>query len=79
MTRDEVYKKLNEIFRDLFDDGTIVLTDKTTADDIKGWDSLRHITLISAVEDEFGIELEMKDIVGLKNVGELVDVIIREM
>ncbi|MGI5936174.1 MAG: acyl carrier protein [Oscillospiraceae bacterium] len=79
MTREEVYERLNGIFRELFDDETIVLDDKTTAGDIEGWDSLRHITLISVIEDEFGIEFEMKDIVGLKNVGELVDVIIREL
>jgi acyl carrier protein len=60
-------------------DETISLGEETTADDIEGWDSLRHITLISAIEDEFDVEFEMKDIVGLKNVGELVDVITREL
>ncbi len=38
-----------------------------------GWDSLMHITLIGVIEDEFGIKFPMKDIVGMKNVGQLID------
>jgi acyl carrier protein len=79
MTREEVFAKLNEIFRDVFNDDSIVVGDATTAKDIQGWDSLRHITLLSAIEDEFGFKFKMKDVVGLHNVGEMVDVIMEEV
>jgi acyl carrier protein len=79
MTREEVFAKLNEIFRDVFNDDSIVVGDVTTAKDIQGWDSLRHITLLSAIEDEFGFKFKMKDVVGLHNVGEMVDVIMEEV
>ena len=49
---------------------------EATAADVPGWDSLNHITLIGAVEDEFDVKFPMKDVVGMKNVGELVDKII---
>ena len=75
MTRDEIYERLNVIFREVFDDDDIELCDETTADDIIGWDSLVHITLIDAIEDEFDIHFDMKTVVKLKNVGEMVDVI----
>ena len=75
MNREEIYAKLNEVFRDIFDDEKIVVSDSTVATDIDGWDSLMHITLIGAVEDEFDIKFSMKDIVGMKNVGQMVDVI----
>lgn len=79
MGRQEIFEKLNEIFRDVFDDDTIVVTDETTSNDIEDWDSLTHITLISEVEDEFDMKFAMKDVVGMKNVGEMVDIILEEM
>ena len=54
----------------------VALADETTAADVPGWDSLNHITLIGTVEDEFDVKFPMKDVVGMKNVGELVDKII---
>ena len=76
MTREEVYSKLNKVFREVFDNDTITVTDTTTAPDVKGWDSLMHITLISEVEDAFDIHFEMKDVTRMKNVGEMVDKIL---
>ena len=77
MTREEIFEGLNEVFSDVFDED-IVVNENTTADDIEDWDSLMHITLISAVEDEFDMKFDMKDIVNLKNVGDMVDIIERE-
>lgn len=76
MSREEIYEKLNECFRDVFDDETITVADSTTADDIDEWDSLEHINLIVAVEDMFGIKFNMGEVNKFKNVGEMVDIII---
>lgn len=78
MQRSEILKKLNEIFQDVFDDDSIEVTEETTSSDIEDWDSLTHITLISEVEDEFDVKFSMKEVVGMKNVGEMVDIIERE-
>ena len=75
MTREEVFAKLNEVFRDVFDDEDIVVTDETTAADIEDWDSLEHINLMVEVEYAFGIKFNMGEINKMKNVGELVDII----
>lgn len=77
MNRASVFAKLNDVFRDVFDDDDITVVDSTTANDIEDWDSLMHINLVSAVEDEFDVEFEMKDILELDNVGDFVDLIIR--
>lgn len=74
MTRQEIFEKLNEVFSDVFDED-ITVTDATTSADIEDWDSLTHITLISEVEDTFGIKFSMKDVLGMKNVGEMADII----
>ena len=79
MTREEIYGKLNEVFQDVFDDEDITVNDATVASDVDGWDSLMHITLIDAVEEEFDISFDMKTIVKLKNVGEMVDVILENI
>ena len=78
MDRNEIFERLNDVFRDVFDDDTITVTDSTTAADIDGWDSLMHITLISAVEDEFDIKFDMKSVVAMKNVGDMADIIEQE-
>lgn len=79
MTREEVYKTLNEIFRDVFEDEDITVNDDTTAADIDDWDSLEHINLVNAIEQEFGIKFNMGEIVEMKNVGEMVDMIISKL
>ena len=76
MTREEAFEKLNAVFRDVFDDESITVNDSTTADDIEDWDSLSHINLVESVEDEFEVKLSMKDVVKMKNVGEMVDKIL---
>lgn len=79
MSREEIYERLNEVFRDVFGDDDITVNDTTTANDIEGWDSLRHITLLASVEDEFDIEFSMGQTVKMKNVGEMVDFIEEEV
>ena len=73
MIRNEIVEKITEIFRNVFDDKSIVLADSATADDIEDWDSLSHITLISEIEAAFDCKFSMKDLLGMKNVGEMID------
>ena len=79
MTREEAYAKLNEVFRDVFDDETIEVNDATTANDIEDWDSLEHINLVVAVEKCFGIKFNMGEVAKLKNVGEMTDLILSKI
>lgn len=79
MTREEVYISLNEVFRDVFDDDSIIVNDATTADDIEDWDSLEHINLVVAVEKKFSIKFNMGEVNSFKNVGEMVDIILKRV
>lgn len=76
MEREEVFKRLTNVFRDVFDDEEIVLTEETTANDIEDWDSFEHINLVVAVEEEFSFKIPMGKVVNMKNVGEMVDIIL---
>lgn len=75
MNKNEIVKRLTEVFRDIFGDDTITITEKTTANDIDDWDSIEHINLISAVENEFSMRFKMREVSGMKNVGEMIDII----
>ena len=72
---DNIYKRLTQVFRDYFDDDSIEIDEDTTADDIDDWDSLSHITLMSAIEDEFGVKFTMGEVSGMENVGEMAEII----
>jgi acyl carrier protein len=70
-----VRDRLQGIFRDVFDDNSIVLFDAMTADDIADWDSLTHISLVVASEKEFKTRFVLKEVKALKNVGEFIAMI----
>jgi acyl carrier protein len=75
MNEKQIIQRLNYVFQDVFDDDSIRVDRNTTADDIEDWDSLEHISLISAVENEFRMRFKMHEVSTMKNVGEMIDII----
>ena len=75
MMEEKIYEKLNEIFRDIFDDEEIVVTPETNSDTIEDWDSLEHINLVVAIEKTFSMKFSMDEVTGMKDVGEMVEII----
>ena len=71
MEASEIYSKFTTIFRELFDDETLVASPALTAKDVPGWDSLRNIRLMLTVEKAYGIRLTASEIGKLQNVGDL--------
>ena len=76
MSKEEIYKALDEVFEEVFDDDSIHVTPETTANDIEDWDSLEHINLVVAIENRFGMKFKMNEVTSMKNVGEMVDIIV---
>jgi acyl carrier protein len=76
LSRTQIFERTNAVFRDLFDDEAITVSDETTAADIEDWDSLNHINLVLAIETEFGMKFTMGEVTGMKNVGEMVDILL---
>ena len=70
---EEVLNKVEDIFRDILDEESLILTRDTTANDVDGWDSLTHIQLIVAIEKQFKVKFSSKEILSWKNVGEMID------
>jgi acyl carrier protein len=68
-------EKLQEIFRKVFEDSEIEIHDEMTANDVNNWTSLTHLIMIENVEQTFKIKLTLKELIKLKKVGDLVDLI----
>src|SRR5690349_17137006 len=67
--------RLNEVFRDVFDDDDLSIDRGTTAEDVEGWDSMMHVTLLIGVEKAFGVKFTSSEVARLKSVGDLADLI----
>jgi acyl carrier protein len=76
LTREMIFERTNRVFRDVFDDPSIKVGENTKAADIEDWDSLMHINLVLAIEEEFGMKFSMGEVTGMKNVGEMADILL---
>lgn len=75
---EDIRLQLEHVFRDVFDNDSISIHEKTTANDVEGWDSLNHAVLIFSVEKKFGIKFTAKEVHSLKNAGDLIELISRK-
>jgi acyl carrier protein len=78
MDLSDIQRRLTGVFRDIFANDSLEINDNTTAADVPGWDSLKHINLILAVEKAFSIRLTTREIRSLNNVGEFLRLIERK-
>jgi acyl carrier protein len=79
MTREEVFNGVQDIFRDIFDEDDMVIENATSSDEIEEWDSLNHINLVSAIEKEFKIKFALGELMTLKDVGAMVDLMMEKV
>ena len=79
MTEAEVLQKLNEIFRDLFDLPDLELAYSMSAEDIDEWDSVNHVMLVVQIEREFNIKFHTAEVEEMKNVGDLVELVLGKL
>ena len=68
----EIETKLQEVFRDVFQDETLVILPEMTAGNVDKWDSITHLIMISKVEEVFNVSFRLKELIKLKNVGDLI-------
>ena len=78
MDKKEILGKLDVIFEDIIDEGSVTLTDASTADDVDGWDSLTNIQLVVEIEKQFDVRFSSEEITTWKNVGDMIDCILQK-
>ena len=74
----ETMERLQDVFREVFANDDLEISPATTAADIEEWDSLMHVNLMLAVENEFAIRFSSSEVAALKNVGELAGMVQRK-
>ena len=79
MNREIIFHNVQDIFRDVFDEDTLNISDKTSSVDIEEWDSLNQINLVSAIEKEFNIKFSLTELISLKDVGAMIDLMILKL
>ena len=67
----ELHNRLEEVFRQVFDNDALALRDEMKAADIEGWDSVAHINLMFGIEQAFGIRFNGNELADMNNIGEL--------
>ena len=75
MKREEILLEVQDVFRNVLKNDSIVLGDKMVANDVPGWDSLTHVQLISEIESHFGIKFSLREMLSWKTVGKMMDCI----
>ena len=78
MSKPDVMNKLATIMQELFENSSLVVTEETSGDDVDEWDSLTHISLIDSIEKEFKVKFGLGELMKLKNVGQMADLIIKK-
>lgn len=79
MQKEEILKRVQDIFIDVFEDDDIVLNYNTTANDVEDWDSLSNILLIVEIENKFKLKFKLEEIYSFKNIGEMSDYIFNKV
>jgi acyl carrier protein len=72
-------ERVQTIFQDVFDDTELRIDRSSSAATVPGWDSLTHVNLVGAIQEEFKIKFALGELEQLKNVGDLLDLMERKI
>ena len=73
-----VLEKLTEIFRDVFDDDSLILREDMTPEDIEDWDSLEQVNLVVAIEKKFRVRFNMEEANKFENISKIIDTVLKK-
>ena len=68
----DVQGKVMQVVVNIFQVSPEKISTKTTSDDVEKWDSLNHINMIQALEQEFGVRYDEEQVVSMLSVGEII-------
>ena len=78
MEKEEILQQLTLIFEQVLKRSDLKIDYSMSAEDIDEWDSLTNMTIISEIEKKWGVHFKLRDIIRMKNIGDMIDVIIKQ-
>ncbi len=75
----DIFKQLIALFREILEDEQLVITPESSAKDIEAWDSLTHIHIIVAVEQQYKIKFTTAEMKGMKTIGDMANLIVNKV
>jgi acyl carrier protein len=79
MTNEQIQSEVQDVFRRVFGDNTLILTPKTSQDDIEEWDSLEHINILSIIEQQYSIKFDLNEVMEIKTAGDIIDLVAQKV
>jgi len=79
MDEKSIMPELEQVFRKVFNNESLIISRDMSANDVDGWNSLNHMILVSEVEKAFSIKLKLKDLNKMHNVGDMIDIILSKL
>jgi acyl carrier protein len=79
MSREDLLGEVQEVFRDVFDEPNLEITEDSNADSVPEWDSMAHLNLLTAIQQKFKVKFTLADMQHLRNVGDLLDLLERKL
>ena len=77
MERENILLEIRNILRDIFDNEDVIVSERTSANDIEGWDSLAHINIMEVIQREYGVSFSLKEMIELHDIGDIIDAIVK--
>ena len=74
MSKEEILNRLQTIFQNVFDED-VSINEETKPSDIDGWDSLTQIVLLSAIQNNFDIDISMDEAITIDGVASIIKII----
>ena len=75
----DLLPEIQQIFRDIFDDDSLVITPESNASNVEDWDSLNHVNLVTAISKKYHIKFGLAELQELKNVGDMIKLIEKKL
>lgn len=79
MTEEQIQSEVQDVFRRVFGDSTLTVTQTTTQDDIEAWDSLEHINILSIIEQKYNVKFDLSEVMEIKSAGDIMDLVAQKV
>jgi acyl carrier protein len=74
-----IEERLQKVLRRVLNISDLTVEESTLAYTVPGWDSLKHVEILLAVQQEYSVHFRPTEVIRLKNVGDLQELIIRRL